>query len=626
MKKLGTQIEFDKLWNGAGVEKVYYQQAHHLSKLMQVKDAERSFCTLLLLLYAKRSQGQIHLEFEQTLLLKELQSYCDSHLLQNQQEIHQETQRSQDQLQAFAKSYAEKEINLLFRDWKKGLFQEMIGERGKPLVLKADKIYLQRDFRNQQIIEESIQKLASQTIRQNWQDVQKVWSDILERHAVRHSSKKEIDFSKDQKQALAQTLLMPVSIITGGPGTGKTSVAVNLLRLLKRLKQLGKFALATPTGKAGQRLFESVRQSLDSIENPTADDKNLQSELQPASTLHRLLGYSVKKSSFLKNQWNPLKFDTLIIDEVSMIDLEMMARLLDACQKGTRVILLGDADQLPPVGAGRPLEQLLQRAGSLSQEEMKQFCQIDPSLFQDVTYSGSAAIQGLVQQNLVKSHRQEDEGKFVYELACRWNETKTKKTSDAKELFEGINEIQQLTEHQWQGVALYECDLNHDELLKFAKFWSEQSPKEQFASQVLTLHREGTWGVEGLNGQFAKHYLPRGSLVGAKIMVTKNDYVHSIFNGDQGICVKKNEELHFEFEGGRLVKEQELSGWELAYAITVHKSQGSEYEHVAIILPDQMSPIFTRNALYTALTRAKKSVLLIGSKQCIPDVLKPELQ
>ena len=626
-KRVFQDIE---LWNSAGVDQVFYQHAHHLAKLLP-ENARQSFCTLLLLLYAKRSSGQICLEWHSDLLIKELQSYYLSYV--QSQEKEKQAQELKDDLETLALSYAQKQINPIFQAWNQDLFQDMIGEINKPLVLHENKIYLQRDFRNQQIVEESIKKLASHTIKQDWQRLSQVWHDVLEQHPVRNRSKETIPFSNKQKQAIAQALLMPVSIISGGPGTGKTSVAVNLLRLLKHLKQLGKFALVAPTGKAGQRLFESVQQGLNSIAHPTSDDQNLRSQLQSASTLHRLLGYSVKNGHFSRNQFNPLRLNTLIIDEVSMIDLEMMAKLLGACQQGTRLILLGDADQLPPVGAGRPLMHLLEYAGCLNQKDIVQFHQIDPNMFQDMKLGQSSQIQGLGQQKLTESYRQQGESAFIYKLACRWNQ----KTSDEKKLFEGIHHIQQLDEHPWQRVSLYECDLNHEELLKFTKFWSQNFPKlhetqesdtwfeQQFESQVLTLHRQGTWGVLELNKQLANLYLKRKSLAGARIMITKNDYVHGLYNGDQGLCVQKEGELHFAFAGEashRLIKEQELSGWELAYAITVHKSQGSEYEHIAIILPDQISPIFTRSALYTALTRAKKSVLLVGSQRCIPEVLK----
>ncbi|MGN1120636.1 MAG: ATP-dependent RecD-like DNA helicase [Oscillospiraceae bacterium] len=384
-----------------------------------------------------------------------------------------------------------------------------------------------------------------------------------------------ITYEEIQKQAINGCMNNHVFILTGGPGTGKTTTLNAVIALCK---QRGlKIKLAAPTGRAAKRMADLTG--------------------APAQTIHRLLevDFAAGGNAFKRNAENPLSCDVLIIDEMSMVDTLLMASLLQSLKGKTRLIMVGDSNQLPSVGAGNILRDLID-SGRVPMVELKQiFRQAAESL---IVTNAHAIVNG---QYPVLNDRKND---FFF------------MPSDSEE-----NTLRLVVE------------LCKTRLPKCYGF----DPLDDI--QVLCPSRMGTVGTRSLNEQLQLALNPPSRdkrevtfmnipfREGDKIMQTKNDYdvewrrgdekCHGIFNGDIGKIIsadKPNERLTIDFDGRRAEYESDmLKKIEHAYAVTIHKSQGSEYPAVIIPLPNGMDRLSYRNLLYTGVTRAKKILILIGS-------------
>ena len=390
-------------------------------------------------------------------------------------------------------------------------------------------------------------------------------------------------FSPLQKQAVLSAVEKGVLVITGGPGTGKTTIINCILSLLS---PEGKVLLAAPTGRAAKRMSEA-----------TGED---------AKTIHRLLEYSGEEQRFLRNQDNPLKCACVIVDEMSMVDIFLMRSLLRALRGGTRLILVGDADQLPSVGAGNVLRDIL-ASGAV------------PSVRLTDIYRQSA--ESMIVMN---AHR--------------------------------INQGEMPVLNRKGSDFFFDRRLNQDEAARtIVSLCSARLPaylnlKDGFHSiQVMAPAKKGPCGVIALNRLLQDTFNPerprRPQIVfgdqvfrpGDKVMHIKNDYQlawttdsgeegEGVFNGDVGfvtdvdaedhsLTVRYDDERNVTYEYGQL---EEL---ELAYCISVHKSQGSEFP--AVVMPVTGGPkmLLTRNLFYTALTRARELVVLVGSERVIEEMV-----
>ena len=461
-----------------------------------------------------------------------------------------------------------------------------------------------------------------------------------------------------QRLAAAQAVRRKLAVISGGPGTGKTTTVVRLLALLQApAVESGsplRIRLAAPTGKAAARLTESISQQVLSLTVPDDVREKIPTQV---TTVHRLLGSRPGTRHFRHHLGNPLPLDVLVVDEASMIDLEMMANLLDALAPHARLVLLGDKDQLASVEAGAVLGDLCRdaEAGWYS-PQTRQWLQAVSG--EDLSASGLQedldARHPLAQQVvMLRYSRRFGEGSGIGQLA-RW--VNQQNAEEARQLLaarrhddlfclslkgEHDHALERLVlDGQGDGAQGYRYYLN---LLQSARppldtprddpawtYWAQQLLQAFDAFQLLCAVRKGPWGVEGLNQRITaalrKVRLIEGDeqwYEGRPVLMTRNDYGLGLMNGDIGIALKLPESdggphvLRVAFprndgQGGvRFVLPSRLNDVETVYAMTVHKSQGSEFIHTALILPDALNPVLTKELIYTGITRAKRWFSLI---------------
>ncbi|VXA98559.1 exonuclease V (RecBCD complex), alpha chain [Pseudomonas sp. 8AS] len=417
-----------------------------------------------------------------------------------------------------------------------------------------------------------------------------------------------------QRLAAAQAVRRRLAVISGGPGTGKTTTVVRLLAAL--LEQPGgaqlAIGLAAPTGKAAARMAEAIR-------NAKADlpvGETIKAALpEEARTLHRLLGSRGDTPRVRHDAARPLALDVLVVDEASMVDLALMAKLVDALPPHARLILLGDKDQLAAVEAGAVFAELCEGRGFDAQA----VAELQRLTGQTVPVEPPRSRLGDAVVLLTHSHRfAGDSG--IGELARRIN------GGDAPGTLNLLRE--QRADLHWQAqptpaALLDRLDQGYRPYLQAAR---AGDPAEAFAAfnafRALTAQREGPWGVSGLNEALEARIKRRYSLAererwypGRAVMVRQNDYALGLFNGDIGLCLHGEHGLRVYFEGEdgyRAFAPARLPSHDSAFAMTVHKSQGSEFSEVLLALPELPSPLLTRALFYTGITRAKHKVEIWG--------------
>ncbi|MCS6898908.1 MAG: exodeoxyribonuclease V subunit alpha [Myxococcales bacterium] len=472
--------------------------------------------------------------------------------------------------------------------------------------------------------------------------------------------------SAEQQYAVLTAVCSHLTVITGGPGTGKTSIVVAILRVLARLGlPMSLVALAAPTGKAAYRMKVSIAASLAALDRPSPEDRQVASVPEPR-TLHRLLGYSPATDRFRYHALHRLPEEVIIVDECSMIDLHLMDRLVHAVREEARLVLLGDAEQLPSVEAGAVFRSLVPPGSGSGASPWRALLQPEfhealppPVVAKDPRWK--AAVR------LSRSYRMDasrPEGRRILLVAGRIN------AGHADALFqeEGEGEDGDFIrlchapeEVSFRGVDLLDAP---GQLGAFLDLWLQRHvlSLQDFASRVkrpvplqegriqeasrpqveelfdhyerakiLCVTRaevEGT-GADAINAHLHAGLgralgLVVGDLCpGAPVMMLHNDYERELFNGDQGIVLQVSDD-----EGTRLAAvfrrsaghfgvfrlDSLRSQLQLAFAMTVHKAQGSEFDHVALVLPGANMPLLTREVLYTAVTRSKTSVVIVGQR------------
>lgn len=396
----------------------------------------------------------------------------------------------------------------------------------------------------------------------------KMNADAAVKKAEAHSN---IVFAANQKEAFAALAKANVLVLTGGPGTGKTTLLKGLISYLQSEKN--SIALAAPTGRAAKRMSESTGRQ--------------------ASTLHRLLEFTPRTSSFARDSANPLPQDVVVVDEVSMMDIELFAALLSAVSNNARLLLVGDPDQLPSVGPGTVLTDILQLGKFLSpQLQVVRLTEIFRQARSSLIVTGAYEI--LHGQLPKVGEKGSDSDLFMIER-------------DSPE--ECLAVIKQMVKERIPNAfGLHSVD----------------------DVQVLTPMHKGLLGSSNLNDELQALLNPtsegldfrsRRYAVGDKVMQVRNNYDLDVFNGDIGkvVAVDENKEwLKIDF-GFKTVQYPagELDQTMLAYACSIHKSQGSEYPAVVIPIHTQHFVMLARNLLYTAVTRGKKLVVLVGSKRAL---------
>jgi exodeoxyribonuclease V alpha subunit len=443
-----------------------------------------------------------------------------------------------------------------------------------------------------------------------------------------------------QKVSVANAASLPFSVISGGPGTGKTTTVTKLLALLvaqsfSQGKPL-RIELAAPTGKAAARLTESISSAKADL--PLSDEIK-QAIPEQASTLHRLLGSDFGRSRFKHNKDNPLHLDILLVDEVSMVDLPMMAKLIDAMPPHARLILLGDKDQLASVEAGSVLGDL-----SFGIENVyfqpEWAARLAFVTEEDITPFGNALAPPISRAlTLLRTSYRFHANSGIGHLAKAMN------AGDAKGVLRclqsGRDDVHWCVPDEGQTKA---------DIATLAKgyddYWEAVRQKRGIAElyatfsryQILTAVRQGEFGVEKINAHLELYFYQRGRVKdphvwypGKAVMLTRNDAALGLFNGDIGLCMPDDSQrlrVWFMQPDGSFtgLLPSRLSEFEVVFAMTVHKSQGSEFDRVALLLPITPSPVLTKELLYTGITRAKKDVTLWGASSLIRNATHARIQ
>lgn len=515
-------------------------------------------------------------------------------------------------------------------DWVNGLkLSGMVGEPGdlRPLVLDhATRLYLYRYWKYEQRVAELLKELAASDLCDFDAAVLKAGLSSL----FPPQASDELDW---QRLAAVTAILRRFSLVSGGPGTGKTSTVLRILALL--VAQPGherlRIALAAPTGKAAARMKEAVKQSKEALE---VSPEVLARIPEEAFTLHRLLGFIPGSQAFRHNRSNPLPFEMLVVDEASMVDLPLMAKLLEAVPSGARLLLLGDRDQLASVEPGAVFGDICSVAEAAGwsaafRERVKPYLPVLP------TASGNGG--GPLQDSMTVLRRS-------YRFGAQSGIGQLSRSIQAGDLLAALQLLntKDLPDVAWEEVATsaaLDCRLERWVLEAYSGCFQAPSPADALTlfaqSRILCAVRHGPFGVESIN-RVAENALARKGLVrsrgawyrGRPVMINRNDYQIKLFNGDIGIAwdepgraqsVPGPLGAYFPSETSELrrISPSRLPEHETVYAMTVHKAQGSEFDRVLLVLPDQASPVLAREMLYTAVTRARTRVEIWARREII---------
>lgn len=527
------------------------------------------------------------------------------------------------------------------------------GPGNTPLVLSNKRLYLRRYWQ--------YEVQVADDIRQRLQ-IEPEMPEDLARHLdqlcgplrnTREQAKVDVHW---QSVAVAIAAKSTFSVISGGPGTGKTTTVVQLLGLLQAIALAQgnplRIHLAAPTGKAAARLTASIGDAVGKL--PEAVRGRIPAEV---TTLHRLLGSRPDTHHFFHNAKNPLHIDLLVVDEASMIDLEMMAAVLSALPAEARLILIGDKDQLASVEAGSVLGDLCRNAGR--------------NVYQPATIEWIKTHTGYKLDQFAGAGTDLDQHIAVLRKSYRFG-----KNSGIGTLARAVNsgdagQVTALWHQGFRDIARLAVSSTDDQ--RFARLVLDGAPSKirvgyraylqcvhagpgAHASedawlqavldafgcfQLLSPLRKGPWGVEGLNQKTAQVLFNAGLIhrqegwyTGRPVLITRNDDTLGLMNGDIGIALPvaqdnlsegKTLRVVFPMADGSLKKvlPSRLNAVDTVYAMTVHKSQGSEFDHVVMVLPEAMKPVLTRELAYTGITRARRCFTLAGPN---PELLSESVQ
>ena len=385
-----------------------------------------------------------------------------------------------------------------------------------------------------------------------------------------------LSFSDSQKEAINSALSSQVTVLTGGPGTGKTAICQALVEILKDRDAGMIIHLAAPTGKAAKRLTEA-----------TGYD---------ATTIHRLLKCDKESKCFAYHENNKLPADFIIIDEASMLDTHLTASLIRAIPDDCHLVLVGDVDQLPSIGPGNVLHDII------TSERVP------------VTRLKSIFRQSHDSSIVTYSHAVKRGDEYIEkELLCS-----------------NVSDLSECREFQFVDLQHQECSTMVEEVFKFVRKLGRDPINDM---QILAPMYERSSGINALNEMFQKLNPATTSIrfsndrefkLGDKVMQTRNDYEKEIFNGTVGFVSEiANEVMAVNFHGILIkYRKSDLDDLTLAYAISIHKSQGSEYPIVVVVLTKDHNVMLDRKLLYTALSRAKEKVIVVGDQEAYEKAVK----
>jgi exodeoxyribonuclease V alpha subunit len=498
-----------------------------------------------------------------------------------------------------------------------------------PFIIDDHHLYFQRYYNYESICIDKISALINQEAvelplrKMQLEQIQHLVCSLQANYAILGLSEAErIDW---QLIAVLQALLNNFTIITGGPGTGKTTTLAKLLILLFELHPDSTIALAAPTGKAAMRMHDALKNS--TLPFATATKQKID-HLKP-STIHSLLGHKKDSVNFKYHAQNPLPYDWVVVDEASMIDLPLFAKLLDALAPHTRIILLGDKDQLASVEAGSLLGDLCACLPHLNLFAKDQI----PWLNQFISDVNRQIPSNYVSESptLLKGHLLE------LQYSHRFNSAGAIGILSKAVITSAVNELQHCLSQpddkitfypQFQKAAIeeiagaYSSYIQEQDIEKAIQLFNQQ--------RILVAVREGAQGLYAIN-KIVEDQLKKLNLIkpdsdfyeNKPIMITRNRYDLGLYNGDIGIVRADTTgvlKVWFDTGDGNLksVLPAYLSNYETVFSMTIHKSQGSEFNNVMIVLPEAAAiPLLTRELLYTAITRAKSHLTIVGAETTI---------
>ncbi|MBE0471832.1 MAG: exodeoxyribonuclease V subunit alpha [Methyloprofundus sp.] len=456
-----------------------------------------------------------------------------------------------------------------------------------PLVLEDNQLYLQRYWHYEcQLAEKLVSLMHADSLLSSL-------PEVFNRYFPVNDS---IDW---QKEAAIAAIKYPFTIVTGGPGTGKTTTVVKILALLQEFAETPlNIMLAAPTGKAAMRLQESIGQSKSTLD---CSEQLKQMIPEQVVTIHRLLGARPPSPYFKYNADSPLPYDIIVVDEVSMIDLPLMTKLVSALKVDARLILLGDKDQLASVETGTVLADLTNALPKYTQE-LK------------VSYRFSGHIKTFA---AAINHQEAD---LAWELL-------TKDYADVCFLKEDL--IDYIVNKQVAYLQLISENADFTEC--YAAF---------NVFQVLCATRQGLYSVDDINFRVTQALIEQRLIKnsgewysGRPIMITQNDAALQLYNGDIGICMPDAEHrgqlMVFFLHADGLVRKYlpaRLPYCETVFAMTIHKSQGSEFDEVLLVLPEVINPILTKELIYTGITRAKKTLKMVTNKEVFLQTIQRKVE
>ncbi len=499
-----------------------------------------------------------------------------------------------------------------------------------PFVLHNDRLYFQRYFKYETSIIEKLKSLMAVEAGMVAERMKQLESkaDLIKTLTANYdicglTVKEQVDW---QLVAVLQALLNNFSIITGGPGTGKTTTLAKLLIVLYALEPDAKVALAAPTGKASMRMYESLKSSTLPFSEVT---KAKIDNLKP-STIHSLLGYKKESVNFKYNAENSLPYNWVVVDEASMIDVPMFSKLLCALGDNCRIILLGDKDQLASVEAGSLLGDLCQTLPSLnmfSSANAQWMNQFIPEPARNIQPEFIGENKQLLSGHIIElkfSHRFNSQGAIG---------------KVSKAVIEGdLERLKNLIGVQTASNVTFDFEYKEEILSKFVEGYEAYIKEIDIAEALIKLNelrvlvavRESNRGMYAIN-KFIELQLRKKGLIkpdgdfyeNRPIMVTRNMYDLELLNGDTGILRKDaNGNIKAYFEDGKGGVKSVLPAYltysETVFAMTIHKSQGSEFNKVLVVLPEGTSnALLTRELLYTGITRARDHITIQGKQDTI---------
>ena len=564
------------------------------------------------------------LDYQLAKLLQTQNGQCNSTLEQCILEISKHTREGQ----IFIPCDSAEQHELLSKNANK-----VVGEAGeyKPLIIDKNYLYLNRYFSYQQQLAEDIsarlKSIEQDSSSERW---------VKERLDLYFDTKNQ-DETNWQKEATERALKHSFLVLSGGPGTGKTTTISRILATLIEQHLLHKntdrlrILLAAPTGKASIRMLDSLRKAQQTMKLSDAIVEQMPIQ---ASTLHKLLRYQPNKVQFKHNRNNPLNADVVLVDEASMIDIALMSKLIEAVPAQAKLILIGDKDQLSSVETGSVFADIcagLEASGSRNIVTLQKNWRFSKD--SGIGQLAIATNQGDSQQLLkILYDKEQPNCQLLSPTILEKNQIPSTLLTPWKNYFKVLNDPQSSINEIFEAFNQYRilCALRRG--LNGSTIMSKRIETEITKQGFLQTHVQQPFSQKNQNKLWYH---------GRPIMVTQNSYSKGLFNGDTGIALIRDKQVNVYFPDGNKSGGEEggivnkgtyksfspvrLPAHETTWAMTIHKSQGSEFNQVALILPHEVMPLLTKQLIYTGITRAREQLSLVASDSVLSAGVKTEV-